>query len=170
MVLLAENPWSLRNVGLLLSFASTGGILLFSKPLSHAMVESKTYAHLEDHHPFLARGLRPGITATCCSLASSAFSLPICAVYFGVVSVSGFVTNALCLWLISLIFSAGLATAAASTDLPAHRAGTRLADRACGAAGAWRDRRTFVRSLQRGFSGQSVCCGLGGIFSSARYG
>ena len=48
--------------------------------------------------------------------------------------------------------------------LPAHRAGTRLADRACGAAGAWRDRRTFVRSLQRGFSGQSVCCGLGGIF------
>lgn len=65
LVLLAENPWSLRNVGLLLSFASTGGILLFSKPLSHAMVESKTYAHLEDHHPFLARGLRPGITATC---------------------------------------------------------------------------------------------------------
>ena len=74
LVLLAENPWSLRNVGLLLSFASTGGILLFSKPLYHAMVESKTYAHLEDHHPFLARGLRPGITATCCSLASSAFS------------------------------------------------------------------------------------------------
>ncbi len=90
LVLLAENPWSLRNVGLLLSFASTGGILLFSKPLYHAMVESKVYAHLEDHHPFLARGLRPGITATCCSLASSAFSLPICAVYFGVVSVSGF--------------------------------------------------------------------------------
>ena len=114
LVLLAENPWSLRNVGLLLSFASTGGILLLSEPLYHAMVESKTYAHLEDHHPFLARGLRPGITATCCSLASSAFSLPICAVYFGVVSVSGFVTNALCLWLISLIFSAGLATAAAS--------------------------------------------------------
>ena len=113
-MLLVENPWSLRNVGLLLSFASTGGILLFSKPLYHAMVESKVYAHLEDHHPFLARGLRPGITATCCSLASSAFSLPICAVYFGVVSVSGFVTNALCLWLISLIFSAGLATAAAS--------------------------------------------------------
>lgn len=58
--------------------------------------------------------LDPALPRHAGSLASSAFSLPICAVYFGVVSVSGFVTNALCLWLISLIFSAGLATAAAS--------------------------------------------------------
>lgn len=119
LVLLAENPWSLRNVGLLLSFASTGGILLFAKPLYHAMAESKGYVHLEDNHPRLARCLKPGITATCCSLASSAFSLPICAVYFQLVSVSGFLTNALCLWLVSLIFSAGLVTAALGCLWPA---------------------------------------------------
>ena len=114
LVLLAENPWSLRNVGLLLSFVSTGGIRLFSKPLYRAMTASAAYTHLKDAHPFLARALKPGITATCCSLASSAFSLPVCAAYFGEMSVSGFLTNALCLWLISLIFSAGLATAAVS--------------------------------------------------------
>lgn len=113
-LLLTENPWAIRNVGLLLSFASTGGILLFAKPLYHAMVESKAYSHLEDNHPKLAHGLRPAITAVCCSLASSAFSLPICAYYFKLMSVSGFVTNALCLWLVSGIFSAGLVTAIAA--------------------------------------------------------
>lgn len=110
ILLLTENPWAIRNVGLLLSFASTGGILLFSKPLYHAMVESRAYSHLEDNHPKLAHGLRPAITAVCCSIASSAFSLPICAYYFKLMSVSGFVTNALCLWLVSGIFSAGLVT------------------------------------------------------------
>ena len=165
LVLLAENPWSLRNVGLLLSFASTGGILLFSKPLYHAMVESKTYAHLEDHHPFLARGLRPGITATCCSLASSAFSLPICAVYFGVVSVS---------WLCD-------ERALPVADQPdflgrtGDGGGVAASGRPIGLGPGWLIGRAAQlvlgvigvlsrRSLQRGFSGQSVCCGLGGIF------
>ena len=78
------------------------------------MVESRAYSHLEDNHPKLAHGLRPAITAVCCSLASSAFSLPICAYYFKLMSVSGFVTNALCLWLVSGIFSAGLVTAIAA--------------------------------------------------------
>ena len=112
LLLLAENPWAIKNVGLLLSFSSTGGILLFSKPLYHAMVESKAYSHLEDNHPALAHGLKPAITAVCCSIAASAFSLPICASYFKLMSVSGFLTNALCLWLVSGIFSVGLVTAA----------------------------------------------------------
>lgn len=113
-LLLAENPWSCRNVGLLLSFSSTGGILLFTKPLYHAIVNARAYTRLEDNHPRLTRCLRPGITAVCCSLASGALSLPICAVVFEEVSVSGLLTNALCLWLVSLIFSAGLVTAIAS--------------------------------------------------------
>ena len=107
-LLLAENPWAVFNVGFLLSFASTGGILLFARPLYHAIVESRAFSQLEDHLPKLSRALRPSITAVCCSLASSACSLPICAAYFQVVSVSGFLTNALCLWLISAVFSVGL--------------------------------------------------------------
>ena len=114
LLLLAENPWAIKNVGLLLSFSSTGGILLFARPLYHAMVESKAYSHLEDSHPALAHGLKAAITAVCCSIAASAFSLPICAYYFKLMSVSGFLTNALCLWLVSMIFSAGLVTAIAA--------------------------------------------------------
>ena len=74
----------------------------------------QAYSHLEDNHPKLAHGLRPAITAVCCSIASSAFSLPICAYYFKLMSVSGLLTNALCLWLVSGIFSAGLVTAIAA--------------------------------------------------------
>ena len=121
--LLLENPWSVYNVGLLLSFASTGGILLFARPLYHAIVESKAFSHWEDNCPKLTRALRPAVTAICCSAASSAFSLPICAAYFGLVSVSGFLTNSLCLWLVSLVFSAGLPAAILAAAAPGLGAG-----------------------------------------------
>ena len=72
-LLLTENPWAIRNVGLLLSFASTGGILLFAKPLYHAMVESKAYSHLEDNHPKLAHAMKPAITACAARLPRARF-------------------------------------------------------------------------------------------------
>ena len=122
-VLLLENPWAIYNVGLLLSFASTGGILCFARPLYHAIVESRAFSHLEDNCPKLTLALRPAVTAVCCSAASSAFSLPICAGYFDLVSISGFLTNALCLWLVSLVFSAGLPIAVLAAAAPGLGAG-----------------------------------------------
>ena len=117
-LLLAQNPWALRNVGLLLSFSSTGGILLFSSPLFRAIAESNAFCHLKDNHPRLSRTLERGVTAFCCSLAASAFSLPICAYYFQLFSLSGFVTNPLLLWLVSLVFSIGLPVAALAALVP----------------------------------------------------
>ena len=117
-LLLAQNPWSLRNVGLLLSFSSTGGILLFSGPLFRAIVESNAFCHLKDNRPKLSRTLERGVTAFCCSVAASAFSLPICAYYFRLFSLSGFLTNALLLWLVSLVFSIGLPIAALAVIAP----------------------------------------------------
>lgn len=69
------------------------------------------------------------------SLASSAFSLPICAYYFKLMSVSGFVTNALCLWLVSGIFSAGLVTAIAALRVEPNRNRTWVAP--CVAGRGW---------------------------------
>lgn len=117
-VLLLENPWSIYNVGLLLSFASTLGILLFAGRLNRAAGSSRVYTALREKCPRLARVLSPAMTAVNCSLASSAFSLPICAAYFELVSISGFLTNALCLWLVSFVFSAGLVICAVSIAAP----------------------------------------------------
>lgn len=122
-VLLLENPWSLYNVGLLLSFSSTLGILLFAGKLSRAAMKSRSYSALREKAPRLARLFAPAITAVSCSVAASAFSLPICAVYFALVSVSGFLTNALCLGLISFVFSAGLAVCVLGIAAPALAAG-----------------------------------------------
>lgn len=122
-LLLAQNPWALRNVGLLLSFSSTGGILLFSGPLFRAIAESNAFCHLKDNHPKLSRTLERGVTAFCCSIAASAFSLPICAYYFQLFSLSGFLTNPLLLWLVSLVFSIGLPIAALAVIAPGLMAG-----------------------------------------------
>ena len=122
-LLLFENPWALRNVGLLLSFASTGGILLFSGPLFRAVVESNAFCRLKDGHPNVSRALERGVTALCCSIAANVFSLPICAYYFKLLSVSGFLTNPLLLWLVSLVFSIGLPIAALAVFLPGLAAG-----------------------------------------------
>ena len=117
-LLLAQNPWALRNVGLLLSFSSTGGILLFAGPLFRAIVGSNAFRRLKAGRPKLSRALERGVTAFCCSLAASAFSLPICAYYFQLFSLSGFLTNPLLLWLVSLVFSIGLPVAALAALVP----------------------------------------------------
>lgn len=121
--LLVENPWALYNVGLLLSFSSTLGILLFAGKLDRAAQSSRIFTRLKEHAPHVARMVRPGMTAVCCSVGASAFSLPVSAVYFKLVSVVGFLTNALCLWLVSFVFSAGLLIAALGTIAPMLAAG-----------------------------------------------
>ena len=108
VALLLENPWSIANVGLQLSFASTAGILLFAQPLSRYVLEGSFFEKVKRRSAFAARCLRSAGAAVCCSLASSVFSLPICAAYFGILSLSGFLTNALCLWAIGILFPAGL--------------------------------------------------------------
>lgn len=46
LVLLVQNPWSLLNVGLQLSFASTAGIVFFAGGLYRSLSENRLLAHL----------------------------------------------------------------------------------------------------------------------------
>lgn len=122
LVLVLQNPWCLLDVGLQLSFCSTAGILLFCSKVYRGL---GAQLHLEKtlrRRTFVAALLRAGLTALSCSVCAQAFSLPVLAVQFGVLSLIAPVSNVLCLWAVSLLFSLGLLTALLALALPAAAA------------------------------------------------
>ena len=107
-LLLAANPWSALDIGLQLSFASITGILLFSSPIYRQFAGWKWLRHLlwkSTPPAWLARTM---VSSFACSIGSLALSLPLSAAYFKSVSIAAPVTNALCLWAVSLVFTVGL--------------------------------------------------------------
>ena len=109
LVLLAQNPWALLNVGLQLSFASTAGIVFFAGGLYRSLSENR----------LLSRLLRAMLTALCCTISSMVFALPITALQFGTVSLAAPVVNVLALWMLSIVFCGGMLTALLALALPA---------------------------------------------------
>ena len=59
------------------------------------------------------------LTALCCTISSMVFALPITALQFGTVSLAAPVVNVLALWMLSIVFCAGLLTALLALALPA---------------------------------------------------
>lgn len=107
MLLLAANPWAVYDVGLQLSFASVIGIALFSRRIYNYFAARRWLDSL-----LRSGGLRAGIaramlSAACSSFGALSLSVPLCACYFGTFSIIAPVTNALCLWAVTLIFTAG---------------------------------------------------------------
>ena len=103
LLLLVKNPFSIASVGLQLSFASVGGILLLTGPVSQFLIE---------HLPRRLRALTPVgrvckfLTASVATtIGASLLTIPLSAYYFGTVSLISFVSNLVLLPLISLIFS-----------------------------------------------------------------
>ena len=108
LLLAAENPWSCQNVGLQMSFTSTAGLLLFSRRLYRFFGSGRRYQRAVSRKTVGAWLLRAMMTAFCTSFAASAFSLPIAAVQFETISLLAPITNMLCLWAVSLLFSGGM--------------------------------------------------------------
>lgn len=111
LLLTALNPWSLYDVGLQLSFASVAGILLFAGKMYRALTGARWMQTLLRRGGLCAHIARGFASSVGCSLAASAFSLPLSAVYFGTVSLVAPLVNALTLWAVTFIFAAGLVTA-----------------------------------------------------------
>ena len=111
LLLLLENPWSVQNVGLQMSFTSTAGLLLFAKRLSLFFGGEKWYQRATRKKTVGSWLLRSMMVAFCGSFAASAFSLPIAAAQFETISVIAPLTNVLCLWAISLLFSGAMVIA-----------------------------------------------------------
>ena len=106
-VLAALNPISTHNVGLLLSFLSTLGILLFARPLSQAL------PHLtgKKERGFLGGCLRYVRSSLAVSLSALILTLPVTALCFGQIPLLGPLANLLILWAVTLSFGLGLLAA-----------------------------------------------------------
>ena len=107
LVLLMANPWALANASLQLSFLAMAGIFLAAPPL-HRRILLLTKAD-DKQKPGLYRRIVRGIAVSVStSLGASLFTMPLVAWYFGTISLISFVSNALLLPLISLIFTASV--------------------------------------------------------------
>lgn len=105
LLLLLANPYAVAGVGLQLSFTAIAGLMLLT-PRLIALVEVK--------RP-VPRFLWYTAAA---SLATTAATAPLGAVYFNILSLAGVPANVLMLWAASLVFAVGLVSLAAGALLP----------------------------------------------------
>ena len=119
LVLLVQNPWSLLNVGLQLSFASTAGIVFFAGGIYRALSDSRLLSRLLRPKTLLSALVRAMLTALCCTVSSMVFALPITALQFSTVSLAAPVVNVLALWMLSIVFCAGMLAALLALVFPA---------------------------------------------------
>ena len=103
LIILLLNPYSVKHVGLQLSFASTIGIMLFSKriiiPLTNSVKDAKLYkkAVIKKMTDFV-------FSSFATTVGAIIFTTPLTALYFGVVSLSAPLVNILVLWAVTLVF------------------------------------------------------------------
>lgn len=96
LVMLAANPLVITSVSFQLSVASVAGIYLFSSDIRIWLVSL-----FENQKSFLIRWFASSVSIT---LSAMTLTTPLCAWYFGTISLVGVVTNLLALWVISFIF------------------------------------------------------------------
>jgi len=97
LVLLLVNPLVIASASYQLSFASVTGIFLFSPEIRKWLLSS-------------GRNVKPGkvwnyiASSASITLGATVMTMPLCALYFGTISLAAVVTNLLVLWVISFIF------------------------------------------------------------------
>ena len=107
-LLMAEDPWSVYNVGLQLSFAAVAGILLFAQKIHTPVASSGWYQALLKRAGAIRWLPETMLASFSCSIASMAFSLPLTAIYFGTVSLVAPIVNVLTLWAVTICFTCGI--------------------------------------------------------------
>ena len=103
LVMLAVNPFTVASVGFQLSVASVVGIFTLYKRISDRLMDS-VWTELCWKKPVVLWIMRYVIGSLSVSLSASIFTVPLCAYYFGMVSLIGIITNLLCMWSITFLF------------------------------------------------------------------
>ena len=103
LVILVINPMTVMSVGFQLSVSCCIGILLFSQKIYNRLIGGKLKKHILGKS-LKARCLRWSMASVSVSLSTMITTTPLCAIYFGAVSLVGVLTNLLTMWLISFIF------------------------------------------------------------------
>jgi competence protein ComEC len=101
LAMLLMNPLVITSVCFQLSVASVAGIFLFQPRLRAWMRDS---FEKRNGNRFVAAGIRWLLDSVAVTLSATSLTTPLCAWYFGMVSLVGILTNLLTLWAVSLIF------------------------------------------------------------------
>ncbi len=103
LIMLLANPITVRSAGFQLSVGCVIGIFLFSGKI-HRILLNERRAEKAKGKSFRAKLIRFTVGSVSVSLSAMIVTTPLCAYYFGTVSIIGVVTNLLILWLISFVF------------------------------------------------------------------
>lgn len=102
LVMLLVNPMVITSVSFQLSVGCVAGIQLFNAPISE-WLKSKVG---ETRGKSLGRRLKRWfVSSVSVSVSAMSLTTPLCAYYFGAVSLIGVVTNLLTLWVVNFIFN-----------------------------------------------------------------
>ena len=103
VVMLAINPLTITSVSFQLSVGCMIGIFLFSARISRYLLDEKRFGPAKGK-TIKARITRWVVGSVSVTLSAMATTAPLCACYFGMVSLVSIFTNLLTLWVISTIF------------------------------------------------------------------
>lgn len=103
LVMQAVNPMSITSVGMQLSVACVIGILLFSKSIRNFLLQKNYLGNISSKTRMgkICHWIADSVSVT---LSTMVTTMPLCAVYFGTISIFGILTNLLTLWMITVIF------------------------------------------------------------------
>lgn len=101
LVMMLVNPYVITSAGFQLSVASVAGIFLFSAPIRQWLQSWMGEAKGKSAKALLSRWFCSSVSV---SLSAISLTTPLCAWYFGTVSLVSALTNLLTLWAISGIF------------------------------------------------------------------
>ena len=99
LTMLCMNPLTITDVGFQLSVGSVAGIYAFASPISGWI--NGLFGEVKGRKAKLVKWLAASASVT---LGAMAFTVPLCALYFGLVSLVSVLTNLLTLWVIGFIF------------------------------------------------------------------
>lgn len=103
LTMLLINPMSITSVSLQLSVACVAGIILFSGRISGYLLQEKRLGSGKGK-TLKAKFIRFVAASLSVSLSTTITTAPLCAYYFGTVSLVSILTNFLTLWVISFVF------------------------------------------------------------------
>lgn len=109
--ILVVNPLSITSVSLQLSVGCMVGIFLFSSKI-YQYFYSKVKLKKSEQKSLKAKLIRGCFGSISITLGAMAVTTPLCAIYFGSISLASVVSNLLLLWLVSFIFYGVIAACA----------------------------------------------------------
>lgn len=101
LAMLVVNPMTIASVGFQLSVGCIVGIFLFSGRIQGFLLQEKWLETGKTLKARLARWVTGSVSVT---LSTMIVTTPLCAFYFGTVSLIGILTNILTLWVVSFLF------------------------------------------------------------------